>query len=191
MGKTYTFNPIASNLDVTVKPATQVETDAGAITDKYVSPATLAGYSGGGSGATVVLKRNIALNNGAPIDLPYPVTGKYIVEDVIVTNATSDTSVVPETNISLLLYANNPILLGANFTSYDSVGPIEYLKQLFVPENYIKLLPNQGPLCFPPPCNGLYIGDASTSYNVMRLIVANAISSAINVDVYIKLLRIE
>ena len=199
MGKTYTFNPIASNLDVTVKPATQPETDAGVITDKYVSPATLAGYSGGGGASSIVIiKQSVELNNSTPIDIPYPAVGKYIVESVIVTNASSNLSLLPETNINLTFTAQSatsfPNQTGATYATYDSVTPIEYLKLLFVPENYIKMPDADVPICTPAPfvgCNGLYIGEASTFYNTMQIIVLNPISSAETVDAYIKLLRIE
>lgn len=45
MGKFLTVNPVTGELDVTVRPATQAEVNAGVITDAFVSPDTLAGYN--------------------------------------------------------------------------------------------------------------------------------------------------
>ena len=44
MALTLTFNPVSGNLDVTVKPATTAETNAGTSTQVYISPQTLAAY---------------------------------------------------------------------------------------------------------------------------------------------------
>jgi hypothetical protein len=44
MALTFTFNPVSGNLDVTVKPATTAETNAGTSTQVYISPQTLAAY---------------------------------------------------------------------------------------------------------------------------------------------------
>lgn len=44
MALTLTFNPVSGNLDVTVKPATQTETNTGTSTEVYVSPQTLVTY---------------------------------------------------------------------------------------------------------------------------------------------------
>ena len=44
MALTLTFNPVSGNLDVTVKPATTAQTNAGTSTQVYISPQTLAAY---------------------------------------------------------------------------------------------------------------------------------------------------
>lgn len=44
MPLTFTFNPVSGTLDVTVKPATTAETNAGTSTTVYISPSTLQAY---------------------------------------------------------------------------------------------------------------------------------------------------
>ena len=44
MPLTFTFNPVSGNLDVTVKPATTAQTNAGTSTAVYISPSTLQAY---------------------------------------------------------------------------------------------------------------------------------------------------
>jgi len=135
--------------------------------------------------SVVFLNTSINLSYGLDQVLAFPATGTYIVDSVIVTSPNADLSSEGIMNLTLTLPGNT----GLTFET-ALIGPpaSDLLNNLFVSDNYIYMESNTPP-CFPPPCNGSFIYDGSTT-NPMKFRVAAPNINDIKILVYVKLLRI-
>ena len=142
---------------------------------------------GGGTGSTgvVILKTTVDLTS--PLNLvPFSGPGLYVIESALVTNASTDLSSFSNMDMTLIRPGN----AGPFLTSMSgSLVPTDKLTFLYTPANYIDMESSGLPTCWPPPCNGDYVLDGTTSQPI-RLAIANPSPVPAFVDVYIKLLKI-
>jgi|694.fasta_scaffold01909_18 hypothetical protein len=135
--------------------------------------------------SVVFVSTTISLNTTSIQTLAFPANGIYIVDSVIVTNASIDLSTEGVMNLTLTLP-------GTGGPSFDTavLGPpaSDLLNQLYIPDNYIYMT-SDTPACFPPPCNGSFVYDGATIGTMNFEVVTPTVSEA-NVDVYVKLLKI-
>lgn len=145
----------------------------------------LSGITPSTPSSVVFVSTTISLNTTSIQTLAFPTNGIYVVDSVIISDASIDLSTEGVMNLTLTL----PSTTGPSFETVDPGPPAnELLNQLYVPDNYIYMT-SSGPPCFPPPCNGSLKYDGSIA-GPMEFAVTTPAVATCEVTVYVKLLRI-
>lgn len=132
---------------------------------------------------SVLLMKTVELFTATPQTLAFPLTGKYIIESVYITNASEDL------NASISGIVNLQLKFPSGFVGYKTQNPIapnESLTKLFSADDFVQLTKFN---CTPFPCNEDKVYDGSVS-GPMTFEVQTPMAGTQTVDVYVKLLKI-
>lgn len=132
---------------------------------------------------SVLLMKTVQLFSGLPQALSFPSTGKYIIQDVYITNASEDL------NASISGIVNLQLKFPSGFVGFKTQNPIapnESLTKLFSADDFVQLSKLN---CLPLPCNEDKVYDGSVS-GPMTFEVQTPMVGTQTVDVYVKLLKI-
>jgi hypothetical protein len=133
------------------------------------------------SGADILLS-NMTINLDTTADQTITLSGgsRYLISSVIL----FDPSSVPVAVASDGQIWSGPSRTGTiYYQTLDSTGPIEYLDFLISADNYISV---PAPICWPPPCNNLYIISSSTLY--FSLTTAGTSGLSVKMNIYGKVI---
>lgn len=152
-------------------------------------PLSELGQGGGTTSGVVILKKTVSLSDSGNQLLAFPSEGLYIVDPndaytPIVTNASTDLS--GYSNMFLDFYSPQYKVFT---TKINPPANTDWLKQLYVPTNFVTMIGANEPSCYTPPCNGYYVYDGATA-GPMYLNVQNPTAGVETVDVYVRIIRI-